>query len=244
MTEKEKSIHKQRKNVFLSGVLVLSLASVAVKVIGLIYKIPMLRLLGSEGMGYFNSAYELYSLLCVIATSGLPVAMSVMISALPCGDEEGADRIFKVALKLFLGIGVVGTLLLLGFARPFATFLGSESGIYCILAIAPTVLLICISSAYRGYFQGFGQMMPTAISQLLESLGKLVFGLALAFFALFLAVNTTVNSAVLICIAEFMFKLLFYRSDAGGICTAYLINYTIFFCINTLYTVLGIFKQL
>ena len=70
------------RKTFLSGVLLLSLSTVLVKIIGLIYKIPMLSYLGSEGMGYFNSAYEIYALFCVISTAGLPVAMSVLISAL------------------------------------------------------------------------------------------------------------------------------------------------------------------
>ena len=74
-TERKKKKNKSGKNGnFLSGVMILSLSTVIVKIIGLVYKIPMLRLLGSEGMGYFNSAYELYALFCVISTSGIPVA--------------------------------------------------------------------------------------------------------------------------------------------------------------------------
>ena len=76
------SIKKEKiRDNFTSGVLILSLSAIIVKIIGLIYKIPMLRLLGSEGMGYFNSAYEIYALFSTVATTGLPVAMSVMISS-------------------------------------------------------------------------------------------------------------------------------------------------------------------
>ena len=167
---------------FLSGVFVLSLSAIIVKIIGLVYKIPMLKLLGSEGMGYFNSAYELYALFCVISTAGLPVAMSVLIAGGKA--KGGAERVFRVSLRLFLLLGLVGTAILLGFARPFASFLGSTRALSCILAIAPTVFFICITGAYRGYFQGLGRMGPTAVSQILEALGKLVLGLLFAFTAL------------------------------------------------------------
>ncbi len=80
----------------MSGVLMLSLSAVIVKVIGLIYKIPMLRLLGSEGMGYFNSAYEIYTLFCTLATTGLPVAMSVLISS-----GRNSQKVFNTAIRLF-----------------------------------------------------------------------------------------------------------------------------------------------
>ena len=169
-----------RNNGFMSGVVVLSLSAVIVKIIGLIYKIPMLKLLGSEGMGYFNSAYEIYTLFCIIATTGLPVAMSVMISS----EKGGAERIFRVAMRLFLLLGVVGSAVMIGFARPFSEFLGSDKTVFCIFAIAPTVFLICLSSAYRGFFQGHGRMVPTAVSQVIEALGKLLLGLLFAFIAL------------------------------------------------------------
>ena len=170
------------RNGFFSGVLMLSLSTIAVKIIGLVYKIPMLGLLGSEGMGYFNSAYEIYALLCIISTSGLPVAMSVMISKSEV--QSGADSIFKVAMRIFLVLGTLGTALMLVFSYPLARFLGGDKSFYCILAIAPTLFFICIVSAYRGYFQGRSQMMPTALSQVIEALGKLLLGLLFAYVAL------------------------------------------------------------
>ena len=167
----------------MSGVVILSLSAVIVKIIGLIYKIPMLRLLGSEGMGYFNSAYELYTLFCAVATTGLPVAMSVMISSSEDVDK-GSRVVFKAAIKLFLWLGVIGCGIMIAFAKPFALFLGSARAADCIFAISPCVFLICVSGAYRGYFQGKGAMMPTAISQVIEALGKLILGLIFAFVAI------------------------------------------------------------
>lgn len=111
---------------FLSGVSLLTLSAVAVKVIGLAYRIPMLRVLGTAGMGYFNTAYEVYALLCVLSTAGLPVAMSVLLAG---GDGAPAyralsRRIYRVSLAVFCTIGVLGTAALLLPARLWAEMLG------------------------------------------------------------------------------------------------------------------------
>ncbi len=173
------------KKVFFSGVLLLTLSTILVKFVGLFYKIPMLSYLGSEGMGYFHSAYEIYAIFCIIATAGLPVALSVLISAALAEGKEGeAERIWKVSLTLFVIIGLLGSLLMWGLARPICRWIKSEDALGCIISIAPTLFFVCVSSAIRGYFQGHQKMMPTAISQLLEALGKLVFGLLFAHFAL------------------------------------------------------------
>ncbi len=196
MAELESKIRTSNKNNrFLSGVFVLTLSAVIVKIIGLIYKIPMLRLLGSEGMGYFNSAYEIYALFCTISTAGLPVAMSVLISSSETKKEGMTSRIFKTSFRLFLILGIVGSAIMIAFAYPISAILKSEEAMPSILAISPTVLFICISSAYRGYFQGLEKMLPTAISQIIEALGKLILGLVFAFVALDLGLETPTVAA-------------------------------------------------
>ena len=190
--EKKKS---KGKTNFLSGVMVLSLSTVIVKIIGLVYKIPMLRLLGSEGMGYFSSAYEIYAMLCVISTAGLPVAMSVMISKERTGDNSIARSIFKVSMRLFLILGILGTAALILCAHPITVLLKSDKSFFCTLAIAPALLFVCISSAYRGYFQGLGMMLPTAVSQIIEALGKMLLGILFAFFALSAGYRTELVAA-------------------------------------------------
>ena len=177
--------HQNSVKTFFSGVLLLSFSTVLVKIIGLIYKIPMLSFLGSEGMGYFNSAYEIYALLCIIATAGLPVALSVLVSsAVAKGDLSRAEQIYSAAFRIFFGIGLVGCGAMWLFARQFCEWIQSENAYGSILAISPTIFFVCVSSAIRGYFQGFQRMLPTAVSQLLESIGKLVFGLLFASLAL------------------------------------------------------------
>ncbi len=169
----------------MGGVSVLTVSALMVKVIGLLYRIPMLAHLGTEGMGYFNTAYELYALFCVIATAGLPVAMSVLISSSEADPQKGGEarRIFRVSLGAFVVIGTAGMLLLYGFSDGLAALFKNNGAAAGMRMIAPTVLLICLSSAFRGYFQGKRSMTPTAVSQVIEALGKLLLGLTFAAIA-------------------------------------------------------------
>ena len=170
---------------FFFGVFILSCSTVLVKIIGLAYKIPMLRLLGAEGMGYFNSAFEMYAMLCVIATAGLPVALTVLISR--DKDIDGgiiAEKIYSKTFNIFFAIGLSGTLIMALFSEQIAYVIGNPDAKACILAISPSLLFICLSSAMRGYFQGFSDMTPTAVSQLIEAVFKLVFGVSFALLAL------------------------------------------------------------
>ena len=178
---------KERKETggFMSGVIVLSVSTLVVKVLGLAYKIPMMNILGAEGMGYFNSAYEIFALLCVIATAGLPVALSMMVSArIARRDLYSAKRVYNTALLLFLVFGALGTVLVELLGKSIAGYVENENAFASIVAIAPALLFVCASSAVRGYYQGLGRMMPTAISQLIEVLCKLALGIAFAYYAL------------------------------------------------------------
>ena len=175
--KKSKNYKKNHNRVFVSGVLILSCSTVLVKLLGLAYKIPMLSLLGAEGMGYFNSAYEIYALLCLVATTGLPVAISMLVSAANVnGQNNESKAILNSATKIALLFGVVATCLLIVLSKDIALFIGNPRASKCIVAIAPSLLFVCISGVYRGYFQGLNQMYPTAISQLIETVGKLTLG--------------------------------------------------------------------
>ncbi len=170
---------------FMSGVLLLSLSTVIVKIIGLAFKIPMLSFLGAEGMGYFNSAYEIYALLCVISTAGLPVALSMLISTARANDDARRVRRIYRSARLILGVfGACGTALMIFFSHELAEFIGNSEAYLSMMAIAPALLLVCLSSAIRGYCQGFEYMVPTALSQLIEALGKLVFGIIFSVVAI------------------------------------------------------------
>ncbi len=187
---------KARKSSFLGGVFVLTASTLIVKVIGLLYKIPMLSYLGAEGMGYFNSAYEIYALLCVISTTGLPTALSILVAShRGSGTLEGIYPLYKTAMRVFVVIGTVGSGVMLIFARQISMLIENENAYYCILAISPALLFVCVSSAIRGYFQGLGSMTPTAVSQLIEALGKLVLGIMFAIFAMKKGYSVCVSAA-------------------------------------------------
>ncbi len=172
-----------KKQTFLGGAAVLALSTAIVKVIGACYKIPLGNLIGDAGFGYFTTAYDIYSVLLMIATTGLPVAMSRMISeaqALQQGRQ--IKKIYRTALMVFLTIGIIGTGGMLILCRQLARFMNSPDSWYAILALAPSLLFICIISAYRGYFQGQGNMVPTSVSQVFEALSKLILGYGAAWF--------------------------------------------------------------
>ena len=180
-------------NTFLSGVLSLSASTVIVKIIGLVYKIPMLSLVTGEGMGYFNSAYEIYALLCIVSITGLPVAMSVIISR--DGDSRRAKGVFSLSLGLFSIIGIVSTALMVILSREISLYLKSEKAIWCIIAIAPSLAFVCMGSAYKGYFQGMSEMKPICVSGIIEAASKLIFGLLLAKIASELGFSNNIVAA-------------------------------------------------
>lgn len=166
---------------FMSGVVALTASTVIVKIIGLAYKIPLISILGAEGMGYFNTAYEIFALLCGVSTSGLPIAVSMLVSASrEMGDSVRERGVYRTSFALLVTKGLLFSALLMLFAEPLSRFLGNTDAYYAILAISPALLFSCISGAIRGYFQGCRIMSPTAISQLVEAVVKLVFGVAFA----------------------------------------------------------------
>lgn len=181
---------------FLQGAAMLTAATLIVKVIGAIYKIPLQGIIGYEGFGYFNTAYEIYSVLLMISTTGLPVAMSRMISEAQALEQPSQIRkIFSVSLKVFLCIGVVGSLGMLLFCHQLSVLQTTfDTSWAAIAALAPSVLFICIISAFRGFFQGQSNMAPTSISQVFEALCKLFIGLALAWGIMQLSGDPTLGA--------------------------------------------------
>ena len=185
MNRNTKTDKKSPVNMFFSGVAILTIASILVKSVGLISKIVLNTVVGSEGAGYYSTAYEIYAFLYVISTSGLPIAISIMISKRRArGKLKEAKKIYDVALIMFLIIGTVLTSLMILFSKKIAQFISAPNTAICIVAIAPTLLFICISSCLRGYFQGYQQMRPTAISQFIEAVCKVGVGVGFALFAI------------------------------------------------------------
>ncbi len=159
----------------------LMFAVVLVKVIGLLFKIPLTDMIGAAGRGYFNSAYEIYTPIFAISMAGLPVAVSRMVAEnIALGNYREPRMIQKVSQRLFILVGIAGTLILLALAYPYARFVADSRSLPAVLCVAPSIFFCCYMSTYRGYYEGLRYMTPTAISQVVEALGKLVVGLLLA----------------------------------------------------------------
>jgi len=171
-----------KKQSYLQGAAVLVFANLLVKAIGALFKIPLANIIEEEGMALFSTAYNLYACMFVIATAGLPVAVSKMVSAsLARHNYTETKKIFKAAVTLLTLIGIAGSLVLFLGAKAFSNYVESAQSYLSIIAIAPAVFFVAVLSAFRGFFQGFSNMVPTAMSEVAEALGKLIIGLLLAY---------------------------------------------------------------
>ncbi len=171
-----------KKQTFLHGAALLALATAVVKVIGAFYKIPLKMIIGDQGYGYFITAYDIYSVLLMISTAGLPIAMSRMISqASSLGHYNQVRRIYATARGIFLGLGIVSTAAMMLFSHQLAAFQKQPDAWAAIFCLGPCALLMCVMATFRGFFQGQGNMRPTSNSQMLEAVFKLVIGLVAAF---------------------------------------------------------------
>ena len=183
----------QKKQNFLQGTALLAMATAIVKVIGALYKIPLNAIIGTQGFGYYSTAYEIYAVLLMISTAGLPVAMSRMISQASALEHNNqVRRIYTTCRSIFLILGISGSLLMTVFCRELAAFQNQPDAWAAIGCLGPCMLLICIMSTFRGYFQGKSNMLPTSISQVIEAVVKLVVGIGLALLLL-----KTTNSVAL-----------------------------------------------
>ena len=170
-----------KKNSFFGGAAILTASVIVVKLIGALYKVPLGNILTDAAFADFNTAYDIYSLLIIISTGGLPVALSKMVSeanALNRGNQ--VKKVFSLALAAFCILGTASFCIMAFLPQQLADLMQDSHAAYSILALAPAVFFICPMSAMRGYFQGHAQMTPTAVSQVIEALCKLTIGLALA----------------------------------------------------------------
>lgn len=175
---------KSAVGMFFSGVVILTVANILVKSVGLISKIVLNTVVGSEGAGYYSSAYEIYAFLYVISTSGLPIAISILISKCRAkGKLKEAKKILNVSLLMFLIIGGILASCMLAFSNEIAEIISAPKTSVCIMAVAPTILFVSLSSCLRGYFQGYQLMRPTGVSQFIEALSKVIIGVGFAFYA-------------------------------------------------------------
>ena len=172
-----------KPNTFFGGAAILAVGILVVKLIGMFYKIPLLNIIGEQGSADFNNAYNIYSVLLTISTAGLPVAVSKLVSeADALGRRNQVRRTFRLALALFLILGVLSFLVMFFGSEQLAGLMNDSMAAPGIRALAPAVICVGCLSAFRGYAQGHGNMTPTAVSQIIEALCKLTVGLGLAYW--------------------------------------------------------------
>ncbi len=171
-----------KKQNFIHGAAILTVGVIIMKLLGFIYKIPLGNILDDEGYSMFTSAYSIYFIFFTLATAGLPVALSRLIAEADAnGRVKQEEKTFRVALATFAVIGVIFALILFLFPEWLAAkYLENPDAALSIKAMAPSILLVCLVSAYRGYCQGNGNMIPTTVDEVLEVLFKVISGLILA----------------------------------------------------------------
>lgn len=213
-----------KKQNFLQGTALLAMATAIVKIIGAIYKIPLNAIIGKQGFSYYSTAYEIYNVLLMISTAGLPVAMSRMISqANSLGHSNRIRRIYKTSRAIFLTLGIAGSLLMTLFCRQLAAFQNQPDAWAAIGALGPCCLLICIMSTFRGFFQGHSNMLPTSVSQVLEAVVKLVVGMLAALLLLkstgsvSLAAGGAILGVTISCMASSVYLFGKFRKAYGAL---------------------------
>ena len=167
---------------YLHGAAILTAGVIVMKLLGFIYKVPIGNILGDDGNSLFNSAYMVYNVFLTLSTAGLPIALARMVSeANAAGRPAQLARIFSVAWRTFFWLGLFCSLVMGLFPRFIAgEIMRNPDAALSIQVMSPSVLLVCLVSAYRGYCQGFGDMVPTTVGQVLEVLVKMLVGLAAA----------------------------------------------------------------
>lgn len=174
-----------KKQSLIKGSLILGIAGIIARFLGLFFRWPLIMLIGDEGVGYYQMSYPLYMFFIAIA-SGIPVAMSKIISEKNAvGDREGIFEVVKESTFLMLVLGVGTTSILFLFAKPIISFCRwNPKSYYALIGISFAPLIISLMTIYRGFFQGLQNMTPSGVSQILEQVGRVIVGVGLAILLL------------------------------------------------------------
>ena len=216
---KSKTGKTPKNRSFLFGAVVLGAGGILAKLLGVLYRIPLTNIVGAEGIGLYQMVFPFYTLLLTISGAGLPAAISKMTAeALARGDKRGADRIFKTALVSLSVLGLIASLLVFALHGLMARLQGNAGAALSYLGIAPALFFVALISAFRGYFQGRQNMLPTALSQITEQAVKIAFGLifakmlmrhGIAYAALGALIGVSVSE--LFAAIQLFIQYLFYR---------------------------------
>ena len=185
---------KRTSQSFALGAMIMAVGMIIVKIAGAAFKVPLAYILGGVGSGYFNIAYNLYNPLYALATAGLPIAISRMVAKDVANNRfKDVKMIHKISVPIFVTTGLIGMLLMFLGAQACVNFTNSPGALYSIIVLAPTVFFSCLISIYKGYYEGLRNMIPTAVSEIVEAIGKVVFGLGFASAAVDCGMNEYYN---------------------------------------------------
>ncbi len=190
MTRTQKSI--------MGGVTILGIAGLMSKVVGVLFRVPLAWIVGEAGVGTYQLVFPTYALLLTISSAGLPVAISRMVAhCLAKDDPHNARRVFQSALYMLIVLGLVTTIVLIAGSGFISEIIAKPDAKLGFIAIAPSLFLVCVMSAFRGFMQGQQDMVPTAISQLIEQVGKVAVALPLASWGMTVSVAHAAAGALL-----------------------------------------------
>lgn len=175
--------NNNNKESFLKGALILGMAGIIVKVMGAFFRIPLGNLIGSEGMGYYQVVYPVYTLFLTLATAGFPTALAKLVSEQRAiGDYGGANKTFKISYTVLFITGLISFSIFFFGANFISTVILKNGGAYAaMIAISPALLFVPLMSSYRGYFQGRREMSKIAVSQVIEQFFRVILGLFLGY---------------------------------------------------------------
>ena len=191
---------KIKSSSFLRGTVLLSLSVVITKIIGVAFKVPLSYILGDVGMGYFNTAYAIYGFFYILCTAGVPKSVTLILTGhgALCTTEGDKHFVLNRALRLFLIVGAIATLINLTCAPALARLVGNRQSLLSIIAVAPSIVFVSASGVLRGYLNSCERLSAIAISQLIEGVIKLIFGLLLAILGVKISASLSIVSALAI----------------------------------------------
>lgn len=171
-----------KRSSFIQGAFILAIASFISRILGAVYRIPLTRIIGDEGMGLYQMAHPVYIFVVVLAVSGIPTALSKLVAETAAtGSKREVYKVFYVTLLALMITGTLGSLLLFVLAEYVAHNILHDTRTYMsLLCAAPAVILVCVTSGFRGFFIGLQKMVPNAIAQVIEQLARIISMLVLA----------------------------------------------------------------
>jgi len=186
----------QQTERFVKGAIILSLAGVIAKFVSVFYKIPLNRLVGDEGIGHYQTIFPIFSILISAGLIGIPNAVSKLIAEdVATGNMTGARKTFKDTLLISIGLGLLISFFMFAGTNSIIQMTGKDANVkYVIWGFAISPLFVFVTGAFKGYFQGFQEMLPTAISQIIENFTKVIIGITLV--ALLMGQGTITAKAV------------------------------------------------